>query len=176
MTAVWASPQLDPAGVLIHFILGLVAAFNLSARRHSCCKLAENCVHAGQTVCNPFQCKRVFPMPRKCAGQERPRLSPVPGGSPPKTPDTFRSLAWLLACKFYPPHSTSSQALATRRQAPVTRAWPRDPSTWRFTLILERGGTFLPKEAGSGLPSPDPRRAWPQATPPASHMGWCHQR
>lgn len=50
MTAVWASPQLDPAGVLIHFILGLVAAFNLSARRHSCCKLAENGLHTGEQL------------------------------------------------------------------------------------------------------------------------------
>lgn len=86
MTAVWASPQLDPAGVLIHFILGLVAAFNLSARRRSCCKLAENCVHTGQTVSNPSQCKRGFlPMPRKCAGQEWPRPFPVPGAPPLKT-------------------------------------------------------------------------------------------
>lgn len=61
MTAVWASPQLNPAGVLIHFILGLVAAFNLSARCRSCCKLAENCLHTGRTVCNPFPRKRALP-------------------------------------------------------------------------------------------------------------------
>lgn len=37
------------------FILGLGAAFNLSARLRSCCKLAENRLHTqGLKFCNPF--------------------------------------------------------------------------------------------------------------------------
>lgn len=34
----------------MHFILGLVAAFNLSARRRSCCKLAEICLRTGEQL------------------------------------------------------------------------------------------------------------------------------
>lgn len=37
----------------MHFIPGLVAAFNLSARCRSCCKLAENGLHTGEQL-QPF--------------------------------------------------------------------------------------------------------------------------
>jgi len=44
----------------MYFILGLGAAFNLSARLRSCCKLAENCLHTqGLKFCNPFGATRV---------------------------------------------------------------------------------------------------------------------
>ena len=85
-----------------------------------------------------------------CLGNVPPQSSqglPLSREAPhPVNLETVRGLnRLLLACKFYSPDSTSSQALATTLWAPVTRAWPQDPSNWLFALILERGGTFLPK-------------------------------
>lgn len=54
----------------MYFILGLGAAFNLSARLRSCCKLAENCLHTqGLKFCNPFGATSIHSGTQKCNHQ-----------------------------------------------------------------------------------------------------------
>lgn len=152
MTAVWASPQLDPAGVLIHFILGLVAALIYQHGARSCCKLAENCLHTGRTVCNPFQCKRPSrnarpgsPMPRNCVGPEAKGL-PLQQELPLcESQDTFRSLN-PLAWKFY----LLTQLLHGFSQStmePGHQGWAQDSSAWPVASQCLMGRrAFLPRK------------------------------
>lgn len=68
-----------------------------------------------------------------------------PAVSRPKSEGTFRGLSLLLAWKFYPPDSTSSQALVRAPCAIGSRPWPQGSSHWPFAWIPGKRRAFPPR-------------------------------